>query len=87
MPATTTRAPGAPGGAPVHASFHVDVIGDSLAVLAADGLKDAFADKPEIAVVDKAREASGLVRDDYFDLVEIRRRTGRAARTRSTSSS
>ncbi len=67
VPATTTRAPGAPGGAPVEPTFHVEVIGDSLAVQAADGLKDAFADKPEIAVVDKARDASGLVRDDYFD--------------------
>lgn len=67
VPATTTRAPGAPGGEPVQASFFIDVIGDSLAVLASEGLTAAFADKPEIGVVDKAREASGLVRDDYFD--------------------
>ena len=71
VPATSTRAPGAPGGAPVEATFHVEVIGDSMAVLAADGLKDAFTDKPEIAVIDKARDASGLVRDDYFDWVKF----------------
>jgi hypothetical protein len=67
VPAATTRAPGAPGGAPVQASFHIDVIGDSLAVSAAEGLSDAFADKPEIAIVDRSRDASGLVREDYFN--------------------
>jgi hypothetical protein len=67
VPATTTRAPGAPGGSPVQASFFVDVIGDSLAVSTAEGLVDAFADRPEMAIVNRAREASGLVRDDYFD--------------------
>jgi hypothetical protein len=67
VPSTTTRAPGAPGGAPVQATFHVEVIGDSLAVIAADGLTEAFQAKPEIGIVDKARDASGLVRMDYFD--------------------
>jgi len=67
VPASTTRAPGAPGGEPVQANFHVEVIGDSLAVIAADGLAEALADKPEIAVVGKAHDASGLVRDDYFN--------------------
>jgi hypothetical protein len=67
VPAATTRLPGAPGGAPVQASFYIDVIGDSLGVSTAEGLSDAFSDKPEIAVVDKSRDASGLVRDDYFN--------------------
>jgi hypothetical protein len=67
VPASATRAPGAPGGAPAKVSFTIEVVGDSLATLAADGLTEAFADKPEIAVVNKAREPSGLVRDDYFD--------------------
>jgi len=67
VPSTTTRAPGAPGGAPVQATFHVEVLGDSLAVLASEGLTDAFADKPEIGIIDRARDASGLVRTDYFD--------------------
>lgn len=67
VPALTTRAPGAPGGAPVQASFYINVIGDSLGVSAAEGLTEAFANRPEIAVIDKSRDASGLVRDDYFD--------------------
>jgi hypothetical protein len=67
VPATTTREPGTPGGAPVQPTFFIDVLGDSLGVLAADGLTQAFADKPEIAIANKSREASGLVRDDYYD--------------------
>jgi uncharacterized protein len=67
MPAETTRSPGAIGGTPVAPTFFIDVIGDSLAVFTTDGLVQAFADKPQISVVGKAREASGLVRDDYYD--------------------
>ena len=48
-------------------TFFIDVLGDSLAVFAAGGLTEAFADKPEIAVVRHAHDASGLVRDDYYD--------------------
>jgi uncharacterized protein len=67
VPAITTRDPGAPGGAPVKANFYINVLGDSLGVSAAEGLRDAFVDKPEIAIVDRSRDASGLVRDDYFN--------------------
>jgi hypothetical protein len=67
VPSSATRAPGTPGGAPVQASYFVDVLGDSLAVSVADGLVDAFADKPEIGVRNKARDASGLVAESYFD--------------------
>ena len=67
VPATATRVPGAPGGEPVEVKFRIYVLGDSFAVATSEGLTEAFADKREIAVVDKAREASGLVRDDYFD--------------------
>jgi len=67
VPSVTTRAPGAPGGAPVQATFHVEVIGDSLATLLVDGLTEAFASKPEIGIVNHAREASGLARNDYYD--------------------
>ena len=66
VPAVTTRVPGAPGGAPVQANYYIDIVGDSLGVSAAEGLSDAFADKPEVAIVDRSRDASGLVRDDYF---------------------
>jgi hypothetical protein len=67
VPATTTREPGTPGGAAVQPTFFINVVGDSLASLTAGGLTDAFADKPEIAVLDKSHDASGLVRADYFD--------------------
>ena len=67
VPATTTREPGTPGGAAVQPTFFIDVLGDSLASLAASGLTEAFADKPEIAIADKSHDASGLVRADYFD--------------------
>jgi hypothetical protein len=67
MPAEATRTPDAPGGTPVAPTFFINVIGDSLAVLTADGLTQAFADRPEIGVIGRARESSGLVRDDYYD--------------------
>jgi len=49
------------------ASLFVYVLGDSLAISAADGMAQDLSDKPEIGVIDRARDASGLVRDDYFD--------------------
>jgi hypothetical protein len=67
VPATTTREPGTPGGAPVQPTFFIDVLGDSLAGYASGGISEAFADKPEVSVVNKARDPTGLVRDDYFD--------------------
>jgi hypothetical protein len=67
VPVTTTREPGAPGGAPVQPTFFVDVLGDSLATLAADGLGETFVEKPEISIVNRAKESSGLTRDDYYD--------------------
>ena len=68
VPATATRAPGTPGGAPVvKPTFFVGVLGDSLAILAAQGLGDAFAANPEVGVNDLARDVSGLTRDDYYD--------------------
>jgi uncharacterized protein len=71
VPSEATRAPGAGGGTPIDPTFFVNVIGDSLAVYAADGLSQAFADKPEISVVNRAHESSGLVRDDFYDWSKI----------------
>ncbi|MBV8664344.1 MAG: DUF459 domain-containing protein, partial [Hyphomicrobiales bacterium] len=65
--ATTTRQPGTPGGAPVQPTFFIDVLGDSLGGYAAGGLADAFADRPEVSIGNKSRDASGLARDDYYD--------------------
>ena len=45
-------------------------VGAYLNVLLAQGLSEAFADKPEVVILRKARENSGLVRDDYFDWVK-----------------
>ena len=74
VPSTTTRAPGAPGGEPVQATFHIEVLGDSLAVLAADGLNEAFADKPEIGC---HRQGARRIRSGshgLFRLEQIRHR-------------
>jgi hypothetical protein len=70
VPGEATRTPGAPGGVPIEPKFFVTVVGDSLAVQIADGLQDAFLDKPDIAVQRRARDSSGLVRDDYYDWVK-----------------
>jgi uncharacterized protein len=69
VPTETTRA-GGDNAAPVAPTFFVDVIGDSLAILAADGLREAFADNPRIQIGGKARDSSGLVRDDFYDWVK-----------------
>ena len=67
VPSSATRAPGSPGGVPVQARYFVDVLGDSLAVNVTDGLVETFADKPEIGIRGRARDASGLVAESYFD--------------------
>jgi len=71
VPSEATRAPGSIGGTPIEPTFFVNVLGDSLGVYAADGLTQAFVDKPEIAVVNRAHESSGLVRDDFYDWFRI----------------
>lgn len=48
-------------------SVFVQVIGDSLAELLAQGLREHLAERPEVAFIKAARTNSGLVRDDYFD--------------------
>ena len=69
----STRAPGSPGGEPVQPTFFVSVLGDSLGILAAQGLSEAFVEKPEISITDAARDLSGLTRDDYYDWPKIAR--------------
>jgi uncharacterized protein len=71
VPSETTRAPGDIGGTPISPTFFINVLGDSLAVYAADGLTQAFVDKPEISVVNRAHESSGLVRDDFYDWFKV----------------
>lgn len=43
------------------------VIGDFVAGGLAWGLDQTFADEPKIVIVDQSNNASGLVRDDYYD--------------------
>ncbi|MBO0734267.1 MAG: DUF459 domain-containing protein [Methylocapsa sp.] len=47
--------------------YFVAVLGDSLGQMLAQGLAEAFEDRPEVAILRKAKENSGLVRDDYYD--------------------
>ncbi len=43
------------------------MVGDFVAGGLAWGLEQRFAEEPKIAVIDKSNNASGLVRDDYYD--------------------
>lgn len=61
------KAPEKPAVAP---SFFVAVLGDSLAQLLAQGLSEAFENRPDVAILRKAKQDSGLVRDDFFDWVK-----------------
>ncbi|MBV9635741.1 MAG: DUF459 domain-containing protein [Methylobacteriaceae bacterium] len=58
----------APAPAPtIQPTFFVAVLGDNLGLMMAQGLQDAFTDKPEIGIVRRVKESSGLARDDYYD--------------------
>jgi hypothetical protein len=48
-------------------TYFVAVLGDSLGQMLAQGLSEAFENRPEVAILRKAKENSGLVRDDFFD--------------------
>ena len=75
----TPSLPGTPPGTPaadgavvaekpkVAPSQFVLVIGDSLGQMLGQGLTESLAERPEISVLRKARENSGIVRDDFFD--------------------
>ncbi|RDJ21748.1 DUF459 domain-containing protein [Bosea caraganae] len=51
----------------VDVAHHIVVMGDSLANLVAGGLDEALNDRPDVAVVHKAKPDSGLVRSDFYD--------------------
>lgn len=51
----------------VDIAHHIVVLGDSLANLVASGLDEALNDRPDVAVVHKAKPDSGLVRSDFYD--------------------
>jgi uncharacterized protein len=51
-------------------SFFVAVLGDSLGQMLGQGLVEAFSERPEVAILRKARDNSGLVRNDVYDWVK-----------------
>ncbi len=50
-----------------NATLFVDVFGDSLGQMLADGLDDALADRVDVGVVHKAKGSTGLVASDFYD--------------------
>jgi len=55
----------------VDVAHHLLVIGDSLGHLLADGLEEALEDRPDLAVLQKAKPDSGLVRSDFYDWPKV----------------
>jgi hypothetical protein len=53
--------------APAGPAFVIAVLGDNVGLFLAQGLQEAFADRAAVTILRKARENTGLVRDDYFD--------------------
>lgn len=51
----------------VDVAHHLLVMGDSLAHLLAGGLEEALEDRPDLAVLARAKADSGLVRSDFYD--------------------
>ncbi len=51
----------------VDPSSFIVVMGDTLAELLANGLDDAFADRPDVAIIKRHKSDSGLVRTDFHD--------------------
>ena len=60
-------------------AFTIAVIGDNLGQMVAQGLVEAFADKPEVNVLKRARENTSLVREDYFDWMKAARELANGA--------
>jgi hypothetical protein len=52
---------------PAEAAFVIDVLGDSLGQLLAQGLQEAYADRSEITIVRKAKGDTGLVASEFYD--------------------
>jgi hypothetical protein len=63
----------APAKPAVAATYFVAILGDSLGQMLAQGLSEAFENRPEVAILRKAKENSGLVRDDFFDWTQATR--------------
>lgn len=66
-PAPGAEATPADGGAQPTPTFHVAVLGDTMATLLANGLPETLSDTPDIAIDKLSKASSGLVRDDFYD--------------------
>lgn len=51
--------------------YRLYVFGDSFAANLADGLKWALRDRRDVSVIKRTRAATGLVRDDVYDWMEV----------------
>jgi hypothetical protein len=57
----------------VEPTFFVAVLGDSLGDMLARGLTETFENRPQVAILRKTKDDSGLVRDDFYDWVKATR--------------
>ena len=77
-PTTARATPAEPAGAqdsPKNSAlptrvFTIAVIGDSLGQFLEQGLAESYAERPDIALLKRARDNTGLVREDYFNWVQ-----------------
>jgi hypothetical protein len=71
-PPVQAEAPAVPA-RPVDPTFFVAVLGDNIGQLLGQGLTESFTDKPDISILRRAKENTGLVRDDYYDWLKASR--------------
>ncbi|HEY8580212.1 MAG TPA: SGNH family hydrolase [Beijerinckiaceae bacterium] len=72
-PAPETRAAEAPPPAAPAPAFTIAVLGDNVGQMLAQGLQEAYAERAEAVVLRRARENTGLVREDYYDWAKAAR--------------
>ncbi len=70
---TAPKEDAAPAKPASEASFFVAVVGDALSHMLANGFDEAFEDRPEIGVLHKGKDSSGLVRNDFYDWLKTAR--------------
>ncbi len=70
---TAQETPRHPEKVPGEANFFVAVTGDTLGQILADGLEESFEETPQIGVLHKGKESSGLVRNDFYDWTKAAR--------------
>lgn len=66
-----SEAAAAPKPPAVPPSHFVLVMGDSLGQILANGLDDALSDRPDVGVLHKARDSTGLVREDFYNWPKV----------------